>query len=50
MEALAPFDVTVTFCFTPQHRGLAPHHTSAPIDPREFADFCAAMIARYGGR
>ncbi|RUZ92609.1 beta-xylosidase, partial [Mesorhizobium sp. M7A.F.Ca.US.003.02.2.1] len=25
MEALADFDVTVTFCFTPQHRGMMPH-------------------------
>ena len=32
MEALADFDVTVTFCFTPEHRGIAPHHTSAPLD------------------
>ncbi|WP_099901034.1 glycosyl hydrolase, partial [Methylobacterium frigidaeris] len=30
MEALAEFDVTVTFCFTPEHRGIAPHHTSPP--------------------
>ncbi|CCD99968.1 beta-xylosidase [Bradyrhizobium sp. STM 3809] len=47
MEALAEFDVTVTFCFTPEHRGLAPHHTSPPIDVNEFADFCAGMILRY---
>ncbi|MBI5264703.1 MAG: beta-xylosidase [Bradyrhizobium sp.] len=47
MEALAEFDVTVTFCFTPEHRGLAPHHTSPPLDPQEFADFCATMIQRY---
>jgi beta-xylosidase len=47
MEALAEFDVTVTFCFTPEHRGIAPHHTSPPLDVNEFADFCAAMIARY---
>src|SRR5690606_17167778 len=26
MEALADFDVTVTFCFTPEHRGFVPHH------------------------
>ena len=31
MEALADFDVTVTFCFTPEHRGIAPHHTSPPL-------------------
>lgn len=47
MEALAEFDVTVTFCFTPEHRGIAPHHTSPPLDANEFADFCAGMIARY---
>jgi beta-xylosidase len=50
MEALADFDVTVTFCFTPEHRGLAPHHTSPPIDHREFAEFCGAMIRRYAGK
>ena len=47
MEALADFDVTVTFCFTPQHLGIAPHHTSAARDPQAFADFCAWMIDRY---
>jgi beta-xylosidase len=47
MEALAEFDVTVTFCFTPEHRGVEPHHTSAPLEPAEFADFCAAMVRRY---
>ena len=47
MDALAEFEVTVTFCFTPEHRGIAPHHTSAPQVPREFADFCATMVDRY---
>jgi len=47
MDALAEFDVTVTFCFTPEHRGIAPHHTSPPLDNAEFADFCAAMLRRY---
>ena len=47
MDALAEFDVTVTFCFTPEHRGIAPHHTSAPQVPEEFAAFCAAMVERY---
>ncbi|WP_347271123.1 glycosyl hydrolase [Rhizorhabdus histidinilytica] len=47
MEALAEFDVTVTFCFTPEHLGMVPHHTSAPADPTAFADFCAEMIDRY---
>jgi beta-xylosidase len=47
MDALAEFDVTLTFCFTPEHRGIAPHHTSAPLVPEEYADFCAAMLRRY---
>ncbi|MBN8726353.1 MAG: hypothetical protein J0H15_01435 [Xanthomonadales bacterium] len=47
MRALADFEVTVTFCFTPEHMGIAPHHTSAPRDPAAFADFCAQMIERY---
>lgn len=38
-KALQDFDRTVTFCFTPQHLGLAPHHMSAPIDPLHFSDF-----------
>ncbi len=48
MEALAEFEVTVTFCFTPEHRGIAPHHTSPPLANEEYAEFCAAMIRRYG--
>jgi len=47
MEALRDFDVTVTFCFTPEHRGIAPHHTSPPQVNEEFAEFCASMIRRY---
>jgi beta-xylosidase len=47
MEALSAFEVTVTFCFTPEHRGIEPHHTSPPQVPEEFAEFCAEMIARY---
>jgi beta-xylosidase len=47
MAALADFSVTVTFCFTPEHRGLAPHHSSPPLVPEEFAAFCASMIRRY---
>jgi beta-xylosidase len=48
MAALEPFDVTLTFCFTPESRGLAPHHTSPPQCVDEFADFCARMVRRYG--
>jgi beta-xylosidase len=47
MEALRDFDVTVTFCFTPEHKGPGRHHTSPPYEPEEFADFCATMIRRY---
>ena len=47
MRALEPFQVTVTFCFTPEQCGVAPHHTSPPRDIREFADFCAQMTRRY---
>ena len=47
MQALEEFAVTVTFCFTPEHLGLAPHHTSPPRDPAAFAEFCGQMIARY---
>jgi len=50
MEALADFQVTATFCFTPEHRGIEPHHTSAPQAAEEFAEFCAAMVRRYGER
>ncbi|MBB2969883.1 beta-xylosidase [Mesorhizobium sp. RMAD-H1] len=49
MEALEEFDVTLTFCFTPEHRGVAPHHTSPPLVKEEFAEFCASMIERYAG-
>jgi len=49
MTALRDFDVTVTFCFTPEHRGVAPHHTSPPQVIEEFASFCASMTRRYAG-
>ncbi len=47
MKALEDFDVTLTFCFTPEHRGIAPHYTSPPLVPGEFAEFCARMTRRY---
>ena len=47
MAALDGFDVTVTYCFTPEHRGIEANHTSPPKDVREFADFCARMTRRY---
>jgi beta-xylosidase len=48
MRALERFDLTVTFCFTPESHGLRPHHTSPPRDVEAFADFCVAMTRRYG--
>jgi beta-xylosidase len=47
MKALEPFDVTITFCFTPEHKGVEPHYTSPPREPHEFADFCGEMVRRY---
>ncbi|ALI98307.1 hypothetical protein [Rufibacter tibetensis] len=47
MKKLDEFDVTATFCFTPEHKGLQPHHTSPPQNVEEFADFCALMMRRY---
>jgi len=47
MRALEPFDVTVTFCFTPSQRGVQPHYTSPPLYAEEFAEFCARMVRRY---
>jgi beta-xylosidase len=48
MQLLDPFDLTVTFCFTPERRGIRPHHTSPPRDIHEYADFCVRMIRKYG--
>jgi beta-xylosidase len=47
MKALDAFDVTLTFCFTPEHCGIVPNHTSPPKDVEQFADFCARMTRRY---
>ena len=47
MEALDPFDVTITFCFTPESCGKRPHHTAPPECPEQFAEFCARMVSRY---
>jgi beta-xylosidase len=47
MTALDEFDITLTFCFTPEGCGIQPHHTSPPRRVDEFADFCARMTRRY---
>lgn len=47
MTALEPFDLTLTFCFTPESKGINPHHTSAPRQIEEYADFCTRMVRKY---
>jgi beta-xylosidase len=47
MKALEPFDVTLTFCFTPEAEGLRPHHTSPPKNVDAFAEFCATQVRRF---
>jgi beta-xylosidase len=47
IAALEPFEVTLTFCFTPESKGIKPHHTSAPRKVEEYADFCARMVKKY---
>ncbi|PSR54230.1 beta-xylosidase [Adhaeribacter arboris] len=47
MKKLDEFDLTVTFCFTPESKGIQPHHTSPPQNIEEFADFCVTMMRRY---
>jgi beta-xylosidase len=49
MRALDEFDVTLTFCFTPESLGVRPHHSSPPKDVQPFADFCQRMVRRYAG-
>lgn len=49
MQRLAPFDVTLTLCFTPARAGRKPHHTSPPVRLADFADFCEAVVSRYAG-
>lgn len=52
MSALAPFQVTLTLCYTPTHLGLAPHYASPPRAPdghAQFAAFAAWAARRYGG-
>ena len=47
MEALAPFRVALTLCFTPAHLGLEEHHTSPPADNAQFAEFARWAVERY---
>ena len=47
LTALESFNVTLTFCFTPEHLGIEPHHTSPPKEIGKYAEFCTRMIRRY---
>ena len=47
MDALAPFEVCATLCFTPQSLGVRPDHTSPPREVADFSDFAARIAARY---
>jgi beta-xylosidase len=47
MKALEEFDVTLTFCFTPECCGIRQHHTSPPVELNQYAKFCARMVERY---
>ncbi len=47
MSALTEFDTTMTLCFTPEHLGVAPHYTSPPKNPADFAEFAAWAVERY---
>lgn len=50
MEALEPFNVALTLCFTPAHLGVEEHHTSPPRDLNQFAEFAAWATERYASR
>jgi len=47
MNALEPFEVSLTLCFTPAHLGIEEHHTSPPRDPEHFAEFARWAVQRY---
>jgi beta-xylosidase len=47
MKMLEPFDLTLTFCFTPEHCGILPNHTSPPKEVGRFAEFCERMVRQY---
>ncbi|MFW6201251.1 MAG: beta-xylosidase [Gemmatimonadota bacterium] len=47
VESLAPFDTTLTLCFTPDDAGIRPDHTSPPRDVDDFAEFAHWVADRY---
>ncbi len=50
MAGLEEFETTMTLCFTPEHLGLAPHYTSPPKSPEDFAEFAVWAVERYASR
>ena len=50
MKEIEEFATTLTLCFTPEHLGLAPHYTSPPRTPEDFAAFARKIIERYAAR
>ncbi len=49
MQALAPFETTMTLCFTPDHLGMEPHWASPPREIEPFTDFACWAVDRYAG-
>jgi beta-xylosidase len=47
MQALQPFNTTLTLCFTPEHMGLAPHYTSPPKRVEDFIEFAVWAVRKY---
>ncbi len=47
MQALSPFDTTLTLCFTPEHLGVVPHYTSPPRQAKDFAEFAQWAVQKY---
>lgn len=50
MNALQEFTTTLTLCFTPEHLGQVPHHTSPPRNVEEFSAFAGWTVERYAPR
>ena len=47
MQALEPFNTTLTLCFTPEHMGIAPHYTSPPKRVEDFTEFAVWAVRKY---
>jgi len=47
MAVLEEFTTTITLCFTPEHLGLQPDHTSPPKNSQAFAEFSEWAVRRY---